>query len=145
VGGEQSGKRRALFIHLADRSRNVSKKILIADDEPNIVAAVEFLLRRNGYEVHVARDGEEALKLVEACQPDLVLLDVMMPQKSGYEVCQRMRERPDWRHIKIIMLSAKGRDAEVNKGLSMGADVYVTKPFSTRELMGKIKNLLEQG
>jgi DNA-binding response OmpR family regulator len=123
----------------------VSKKILIADDEPNIVAAVEFLLRRNGYEVHVARDGEEALKLVEACQPDLVLLDVMMPQKSGYEVCQRMRERPDWRHIKIIMLSAKGRDAEVNKGLSMGADVYVTKPFSTRELMGKIKNLLEQG
>jgi DNA-binding response OmpR family regulator len=123
----------------------VSKKILIADDEPNIVAAVEFLLRRNGYEVHVARDGEEALKLVEACQHDLVLLDVMMPQKSGYEVCQRMRERPDWRHIKIIMLSAKGRDAEVNKGLSMGADVYVTKPFSTRELMGKIKNLLEQG
>jgi DNA-binding response OmpR family regulator len=123
----------------------VSKKNLIADDEPNIVAAVEFLLRRNGYEVHVARDGEEALKLVEACQPDLVLLDVMMPQKSGYEVCQRMRERPDWRHIKIIMLSAKGRDAEVNKGLSMGADVYVTKPFSTRELMGKIKNLLEQG
>jgi DNA-binding response OmpR family regulator len=123
----------------------VSKKILIADDEPNIVAAVEFLLRRNGYEVHVARDGEEALKLVEVCQPDLVLLDVMMPQKSGYEVCQRMRERPDWRHIKIIMLSAKGRDAEVNKGLSMGADVYVTKPFSTRELMGKIKNLLEQG
>jgi DNA-binding response OmpR family regulator len=122
----------------------VSKKILIADDEPNIVAAVEFLLRRNGYEVHVARDGEEALKLVEACHPDLVLLDVMMPQKSGYEVCQRMRERPDWRHIKIIMLSAKGRDTEVNKGLSMGADVYVTKPFSTRELMGKIKDLLEQ-
>jgi DNA-binding response OmpR family regulator len=122
----------------------VSKKILIADDEPNIVAAVEFLLRRNGYEVHVARDGEEALKLVEACHPDLVLLDVMMPQKSGYEVCQRMRERPDWRHIKIIMLSAKGRDLEVNKGLSMGADVYVTKPFSTRELMGKIKDLLEQ-
>jgi DNA-binding response OmpR family regulator len=122
----------------------VSKKILIADDEPNIVAAVEFLLRRNGYEVHVARDGEEALKLVEACHPDLVLLDVMMPQKSGYEVCLRMRERSDWRHIKIIMLSAKGRDMEVNKGLSMGADVYVTKPFSTRELMGKIRELLEQ-
>ena len=122
----------------------MSKKILIADDEPNIVAAVEFLLRRNGYEVHVARDGEEALKLVEACHPDLVLLDVMMPQKSGYEVSLRMRERPDWRHIKIIMLSAKGRDTEVSKGLSMGADVYVTKPFSTRELMGKIKDLLEQ-
>lgn len=123
----------------------MSKKILIADDEPNIVAAVEFLLQRNGYEVHVARNGEEALKLVEDCNPDLVLLDVMMPVRSGYEVCKRIRERADWRHIKIIMLSAKGRDAEVNKGLSMGADVYVTKPFSTRELMAKIKALLGQG
>jgi len=122
----------------------VSKKILIADDEPNIVAAVEFLLQRGGYEVHVARDGEEALKLVEATHPDLVLLDVMMPQKSGYEVCKRIRERADWRHIKIIMLSAKGRDAEVSKGLSMGADLYVTKPFSTRELMDKIKGLLDR-
>jgi DNA-binding response OmpR family regulator len=123
----------------------VSKKILIADDEPSIVAAVEFLLQRDGYEVHVARNGEEALKQVEAQNPDLVLLDVMMPVKSGYEVCMRMRERADWRHIKIIMLSAKGRDAEVTKGLTMGADVYVTKPFSTRELMAKIKTLLGQG
>ena len=122
----------------------MSKKILIADDEPNIVTALEFLLQRNGYEVHVARDGEEALKLVEAIHPDLVLLDVMMPIKSGYEVCMRMREREDWRHIKIIMLSAKGRDAEVNKGLSLGADVYITKPFSTRELMAKIQAMLDQ-
>jgi DNA-binding response OmpR family regulator len=123
----------------------LSKKILIADDEPNIVAALEFLLQRNGYEVHVARNGEEALKLVEDCNPDLVLLDVMMPVRSGYEVCSRIRERADWRHIKIIMLSAKGRDAEVSKGLSIGADIYVTKPFSTRELMDKIKDLLGQG
>ena len=122
----------------------MSKKILVADDEPNIVAAVEFLLRRGGYEVHVAHDGEEALKLVEDCHPDLVLLDVMMPQKSGYEVCKRIRERADWRYIKIIMLSAKGRDAEVSKGLSTGADVYITKPFSTRELMDKISGLLDQ-
>jgi len=122
----------------------LSKKILIADDEPNIVAALEFLLQRNGYEVHVARNGEEALKLVEDCHPDLVLLDVMMPVRSGYEVCTRIRERADWRHIKIIMLSAKGRDAEINKGLSIGADLYVTKPFSTRELTGKIKELLDQ-
>jgi two-component system alkaline phosphatase synthesis response regulator PhoP len=120
----------------------VSKKILIADDEPSIVAAVEFLLQRHGYEVHVARNGEEALELVEAHRPDLVLLDVMMPLKSGYEVCMRIREREDWRHIKIIMLSAKGRDVEVTKGLSMGADIYVTKPFSTRELVSKIKGLL---
>jgi DNA-binding response OmpR family regulator len=121
----------------------MSKKILIADDEPSIVAAVEFLLQRNGYEVHVARDGDEALKLVEACSPDLVLLDVMMPLRSGYEVCKRIRERPAWRHIKIIMLSAKGRDAEVTKGLAIGADLYVTKPFSTRDLMDKISTLLE--
>jgi DNA-binding response OmpR family regulator len=123
----------------------VSKKILVADDEPSIVAAVEFLLQRSGYEVHVARDGDEALKLVEATLPDLVLLDVMMPVKSGYDVCKRIRERSDWRHIKIIMLSAKGRDAEVSKGLSVGADVYVTKPFSTRELMAKIEELLSEG
>ena len=123
----------------------MSKKILIADDEPNIVTALEFLLQRNGYEVHVARNGEEALKLVEDCNPDLVLLDVMMPVRSGYEVCTRIRERADWRHIKIIMLSAKGRDAEINKGLSIGADQYITKPFSTQELVAKINGLLETG
>jgi len=122
----------------------LSKKILIADDEPNIVSAVEFLLQRSGYEVRVARNGDEALKLVEECNPDLVLLDVMMPARSGYEVCKRIRERADWRHIKIIMLSAKGRDAEVNKGLTIGADLYVTKPFSTRDLMGKISELLQR-
>ena len=121
----------------------MTKKVLVADDEPNIVAAVEFLLQRSGYEVHVARNGDEALRLVEAHQPDLVLLDVMMPLRSGYEVCMRMRERPEWRHIKIVMLSAKGRDAEVTKGLATGADLYVTKPFSTRDLIGKINNLLE--
>ena len=126
------------------RSTNVSKKILIADDEPNIVAAIEFLLQQRGYEVHIARNGEEALQLVETCVPDLVLLDVMMPKKSGYEVCARIRERADWRHIKVVMLSAKGREAEVNKGMSMGADLYVTKPFSTRELMAKLKDLLDQ-
>jgi len=120
----------------------VSGKILIADDEPNIVTALEYLLRRSGYEVHIARNGDEALRQVEAHVPDLVLLDVMMPQRSGYDVCKRMRERPDWRHIKIVMLSAKGRDAEVNRGLAAGADLYVTKPFSTREFVEKINALL---
>jgi two-component system alkaline phosphatase synthesis response regulator PhoP len=123
----------------------MTKKILIADDEPNIVTALEFLLQRNGYEVHVARNGEEALKLVEDCNPDLVLLDVMMPVRSGYDVCTRIRERADWRHIKIIMVSSKGRDAEVNKGLSIGADHYITKPFSTQELVAKINGLLGVG
>jgi len=121
----------------------VTKKILIADDEPNIVAALEFLLRQGGYEVHTARDGAEALRAVERIVPDLVLLDVMMPQTSGYEVCQRLRKRAEWQHIKIVMLSAKGRDAEVNRGLSMGADLYITKPFSTRDLMVRIRGLLQ--
>ena len=120
----------------------MSKKILIVDDEPNIVTALEYLLQRSGYEVLLAQDGEAALKQVEQHVPDLVLLDVMMSLKSGYEVCQRMRERPDWQHIKIIMLSARGREAEVNKGLSLGADSYVTKPFSNKELVAKIEELL---
>jgi DNA-binding response OmpR family regulator len=120
----------------------VSKTILIADDEPNIVAALEFVLQRSGYDVHVARNGDEALKLVEQARPDLVLLDVMMPVKSGYEVCKRIRERDDGRQTKIIMLSAKGRDAEVSKGLAIGADLYITKPFSTRDLMDKVRELL---
>ena len=95
---------------------SMSKKVLIADDEPNIVTSLEYLMTKSGYEVEIARNGEEALALVESFLPDLVLLDVMMPHKSGYEVCQRIRERADWQHIKIVMLSAKGREAEVNKG-----------------------------
>jgi two-component system, OmpR family, alkaline phosphatase synthesis response regulator PhoP len=120
----------------------MGKRILIADDEPNIVAALEYLLQQGGYEVLIARNGDEALVLLEQRIPDLVLLDVMMPRKSGYEICSRIHQRAEWQHIKVIMLSAKGRDAEVNKGLAMGADLYVTKPFSTRELMAKIKGLL---
>lgn len=123
----------------------MSKQVLIADDEPNIVAALEFLLQRNGYEVHIARNGDEALAMLEQLKPDLLLLDVMMPSRSGYDVCQRVREREDWRHIKVVMLSAKGRDVEVNKGLSLGADLYITKPFSTRELVDRINDLLGAG
>ena len=120
----------------------MKKKVLIVDDELNIVTALEFLLQKSGYEVMAAQNGDEALKRVESFAPDLVLLDVMMPRISGYEVCRRMRERPEWKHIKIIMLSAKGREAEVSKGVSLGADLYVTKPFSNNELVGKIGELL---
>ena len=120
----------------------MSRKILIADDEPNIVVALEFLLQRNGYEVRVARNGEEALTAIERDPPDLVLLDIMMPIKSGYEVCKRIRERPEWGHMKVVMLSAKGRDVEVARGMGIGADLYVTKPFSTRDLIDKIRNLV---
>ena len=123
----------------------MSKRVLIADDEPSIVAALEYLLQQAGYDVLLARNGDEALALIEQRIPDLVLLDVMMPRKSGYEICSRIRHHADWRHIKVIMLSARGRDAEVNKGLAIGADLYITKPFSTRELMAKIGGLLGQG
>lgn len=118
------------------------KRVLIADDEENIVTALEFLLQRRGYETRVAKNGDDALSEIERFAPDLVLLDVMMPRKSGYEVCQRMRGRPEWRHIKIIMLSAKGREVEVSKGVSLGADLYITKPFSNTELVAKIDGLL---
>jgi DNA-binding response OmpR family regulator len=121
------------------------RKVLIVDDEPNIVTALEFLLRRSGYDVRLAANGVEALEQVDAYKPDVVLLDVMMPLKSGYEVCQRMRERPDLAHIRIVMLSAKGSEAEINKGLSLGADLYITKPFSTQELVATIDRLFEQG
>jgi len=118
------------------------RKVLIVDDEPNIVTALEFLLERRGYAVRVATNGEEALALVESYRPDVMLLDVMMPKRSGYEVCQKVRERPDMQHVKVVMLSAKGREAEVNKGLSLGADLYITKPFSTQELVERIDALL---
>jgi DNA-binding response OmpR family regulator len=118
------------------------KKVLIVDDEPNIVAALEYLLARGGYQVRSAANGEEGLRQVEAFGPDLVLLDVMMPQKSGYDVCQRIRERPEWSAIRIVILSARGRDAEVSKGLALGADLYVTKPFSNAELVAQIGRLL---
>jgi len=120
----------------------VTKRVLIVDDEPNIVAALEFLLQKNGYEVKLAANGEAALAQLDAFEPDLVLLDVMMPKVSGYEVCQRMRGEPRWRHIKIVMLSAKGREVEVSKGMSLGADLYVTKPFSSVELVATLDKLL---
>ena len=120
----------------------MAKRVLIVDDEANIVAALDDLLRRSGDEVSVAATGEEALRQVEAFSPDLVLLDVMMPQKSGYEVCRRIRERPEWAAVKIVMLSDKGREAEVSKGIALGADLYVTKPFSNAELVARIRELL---
>jgi DNA-binding response OmpR family regulator len=120
----------------------MTKRVLIADDEPNIVASLEFLMEQAGCEVKVAQDGAAALALVASFRPDLVLLDVMMPVKNGYEVCQQLKSDPASQGIKVILLSAKGRDVEVAKGLELGADAYVTKPFSTRELVAKVKELL---
>lgn len=120
----------------------MARKVLIADDEPNIVASLEFLLRQKGYEVRVAGAGDDALRAVAEFGPELVLLDVMMPRMSGYDVCQRIRENPEWHAVKIVMLSAKGRDVEVTKGMAVGADAYVTKPFSTKDLVARVQQLL---
>ena len=117
-------------------------KVLIADDEPNIVTALEFLLRRAGYQVEVARDGAEALALAPAC--DLVLLDVMIPMRDGYEVCREIRRGAHGGRLRIVMLSAKGGQADIDKGLQAGADLYVTKPFANGELLSKIEGLLSR-
>jgi two-component system, OmpR family, alkaline phosphatase synthesis response regulator PhoP len=122
----------------------MAKKILIADDEPNIVISLEFLMQRNGYEVKTAGDGEAAFRLVNEFRPDLVLLDIMLPLKSGYEVCQKIRENPDLGGMKVVMITAKGRDIEVAKGLALGADAYITKPFSTQDLLDQVKRLLSE-
>lgn len=120
----------------------VSKKILIVDDEPNIVVSLEYLMKREGFEVAVARDGEEALRLAASFAPDLVLLDVMMPGRSGYEVCQALRADPERAATRVVMLTAKGRETEMAKGLALGADAYLTKPFATRELVARVRELL---
>ena len=116
--------------------------ILIVDDEPNIVMSLEFLMRKNGYLVGIARNGTEALAAIARTPYDLVLLDVMMPDVDGYQVCQQLRERPDTAGTKVIFLSAKSRDADVQKGYAVGADLYIPKPFSTRQLMEKVRELL---
>ena len=117
-------------------------KILIADDEPNIVLSLEFLMRNSGYLVQTAADGDEALRQVGEFLPDLILLDIMLPRKNGFEVCQTIRHNPAWNRIKVVMLTAKGREAEVAKGYALGADAYITKPFATRELMAEVRRLL---
>ena len=117
-------------------------KILIVDDEPNIVISLEFLMKREGHRVSIARDGDAALQAIRAERPDLVLLDVMMPGKSGFEVCQAVRSDESLASVKILMLSAKGRETDVVKGTALGADAYMTKPFSTRELAEKVRAML---
>ncbi|MFN4064090.1 response regulator [Azoarcus communis] len=121
----------------------MTRKILIVDDEPNIVISLEFLMKREGFDVQVANDGEEGVHKVRAFRPDLVLLDVMMPKKNGFEVCQELKSDPDLQSIKVLMLTAKGRDTEVSKGLALGADAYMTKPFSTKELVERVRVMLE--
>lgn len=118
------------------------EKILIVDDEPNILLSLEFLMKKKGYEVFIARDGKEALDIIDKTIPNLVVLDIMMPEVDGYEVCKYIKTKPKFSNSKVIFLSAKIKEEEIQKGLALGADDYLTKPFSTRKLMQKITELL---
>jgi len=123
----------------------MSHKILIADDEPNILISLEFLMKREGYQVLLARDGSEALAAITKERPDIVLLDVMMPGKTGFDVCQAVRADDTLAGVKILLLTAKGRDTDIAKGLALGATDYMTKPFSTKELAARVRAMLEPG
>ena len=120
----------------------MSKKVLIVDDEANIVISLEFLMEQAGYTVDIARTGDEALVKIAAFAPDLILLYVMLPGMNGFDICQRIRQTPAWRHIKVVMLTAKGREVEITKGLALGADAYITKPFSTKALLAEVESQL---
>jgi DNA-binding response OmpR family regulator len=119
----------------------MASKVLIVDDEPNIVTSLQFLMDKSGFTTAVP--GDAALAEVERFEPDLVLLDVNLPGRDGFEVCQALRASGR-SQLKIVMLTAKGREVEVTKGLEVGADAYVTKPFSTRELVEQVARMLSE-
>ena len=120
----------------------MSKKVLIVDDEANIVISLEFLMEQAGYLVDVARTGDEALAKLDSFAPNLILLDVMLPGINGFDICQRIRQTAAWQQIKVVMLTAKGREVEITKGLALGADAYITKPFSTKTLLAEVEKQL---
>jgi DNA-binding response OmpR family regulator len=124
------------------RERMSNGSVLVVDDEPNIALSLEYLMREQGFEVRVARDGEAAIAALQEARPDVVLLDVMMPGKDGYEVCQLIRATPEWKDVRVIMLTAKGRSIEQEKGLALGADDYITKPFSTRTVVERVQQYM---
>jgi DNA-binding response OmpR family regulator len=119
-----------------------AKSVLIVDDEPSIVASLEFLMEQAGYRVSVARDGMAALECVRETAPDLILLDVMLPVVNGYEVCRRLRSDPSRSAVKIVLLTARGRDPDSAEGVPAGADAFLSKPFAPRELVAEVRRLL---
>lgn len=121
----------------------MARTVLIADDEPSIVLSLQVLLQKAGFSVRVARDGEEAMSAVVDGPPHLILLDAMMPKRDGFDVCQSIRANPDWKDLPIIMLTARSRDIEREKGMALGATDYITKPFSTRDLVATVRKYLE--
>ena len=120
------------------------KEVLIVDDEPGIVVALQFLMEQQGYNVMTAESGEFALDLIYESKPDLILLDIMLPGIDGWEICEIVRLNPDYRNIKIVFLTARKSEVEIAKGLALGGDAYITKPFLNDELIAKVKELLEQ-
>ena len=120
------------------------KEILIVDDEPDVVVPIQFLMEQQGYLVMVAERGEDALDLIYQYKPDLVILDILLPGIDGYEVCEIIRLDPSFRDVKIIFLTARDREVDIAKGLSLGADAYITKPFLNTELVAKVRELLEE-
>ncbi|MBP7003173.1 MAG: response regulator [Amaricoccus sp.] len=119
--------------------------VLVVDDEPNIALSLEYLMKGQGFEVRVATDGQAALDALRERVPNVMLLDVMLPKRDGYEVCQTVRATPEWKGVRIIMLTARGRAIEQEKGLALGADDYITKPFSTREVIERVRQYMPQG
>lgn len=117
-------------------------KILVVDDEPNILLSLEFLMKKKGYEVFIARNGAEAIELIGKELPHIILLDVMMPEVDGYEVCELVKKDSKLQHIRVIFLTAKSKESDIEKGYRLGADLYMTKPFSTRELMQRVGEFL---
>ncbi|HAS46449.1 MAG TPA: response regulator [Microscillaceae bacterium] len=117
-------------------------KVLIVDDEPNILLSLEFLMKKQGYKVYIARDGAEAMDMIKEQEPEVVVLDIMMPEVDGYEVCSFIKNDDGLKHIKVIFLTAKTKPEDIEKGKEIGADAYMTKPFSTRNLMKKVKEIL---
>jgi DNA-binding response OmpR family regulator len=120
----------------------MAKKILIVDDEPSITVPLKFLMEQNRFDVMVVHSGEDALAAIDAFEPDLVLLDVMLPAVDGFQVCQRLRENPLRKNLKVVFLSAMTRDLDIAKGNTLGADAYITKPFSNAEVVRQVKDLL---
>lgn len=119
-----------------------AKKILIVDDELSILVSLKFLLEKNHFDVELAQSGKETLENIARSKPDLILLDIMLPDLDGYEIFQMIRQRPEWDDIKVIYLTARSRDVDIARGLNLGADAYITKPFSNALLLEKIEFLL---
>lgn len=123
----------------------MSQRVLVVEDEPNILDSLNFLMKQAGFDVRLARDGDAAMRMIESEVPDVVLLDIMLPRRDGFEVCRAIRANPHWKHVHIVMLTAKGRELDRRKGLQLGADEYITKPFSNREIVERVHRILDGG